>query len=329
MLFCTQVVVHTNLISMNLSLFGFIWLSFMMLVTDSFATEVDRFNCSRLTRPNNVFIKLLKVAGTTVAGSLEVYTRKTGRSMCNNVSANCGLFHSHRANVLLREVGVAGIREQIGNCIISTILRDPIERVASWFYYMTALQDQPRSIELVGRHKGDFDAFVKEVDPKELTHYLDIFGKGTGSVSVALQELALIDVVGVTEKFYEFMTDLSLTSNIPISYMTFVREKVIVNRPSISSVLSQEGLDRLNFILKDEYILYNYVKKRALEKRNYCFKSEKYASTLAELIRLQDERDLKLFNRTDGTNCTFRDTKRSHKLIGKDCIRYVMPKRKL
>ena len=132
-----------------------------------------------------------------------------------------------------------------------TVLRDPVERVHSYFDYLVA-GDEPgvpgRVAESERRVARDgFDAFLDRVPPRDLLNQLAMFSPGL-ELSEAADRIAACSAVFFTEDFTGGLARLGQRLDLPLSPQ---RARVTGTRSS----LSHEQTERLRTRLEPEYEL--------------------------------------------------------------------------
>ncbi len=114
-------------------------------------------------------------------------------------------------------------------------------------------------------------------------------------------------VVGVTDKFDEFMTMVALAVHAPVQDFVYKKEKVVLNRPNVSN-LPSEIVDYLTELTKNDTELYNFAKQLQQEQISF---SEDFDSSLATFLAAQSKID---------QSCTFTET-HSKVNTGLDCYK--------
>jgi hypothetical protein len=132
-----------------------------------------------------------------------------------------------------------------------TVLRDPVERVHSYFDYLVA-GDEPgvpgrvAESERTVAHHG-FDAFLDSVPPRDLMNQLAMFSKGL-DVSEAADRIAACSSVFFTEDFADGLAGLGECLGLPLSPQ---RARVTGTRSSLTG----DQIERLRVRLEPEYEL--------------------------------------------------------------------------
>jgi hypothetical protein len=132
-----------------------------------------------------------------------------------------------------------------------TILRDPIERVHSYFDYLV-IGDRPGTPGQVADRerslaKGGFDSFLEQVPPKHLLHQLAMFSTQL-DVSEAVDRIARCSSVFFTEEFGNGLVRLARRLELPLQPQ---RARVT----DVRSELSDRQTERLRVRLEPEYEL--------------------------------------------------------------------------
>eukprot|EP00045_Choanoeca_perplexa_P016951 m.235755 g.235755 ORF g.235755 m.235755 type:complete len:117 (-) comp17409_c0_seq5:409-759(-) len=92
----------------------------------------------------------------------------------------------------MREAGVKGLRSAVGgdNAIALTILRDPVQRLLSRYFYDIALSGK------TVKHPPSYNEFITYLDQHEAeqAHYMRDFARKTNAVEDAKQAIEDFDV---------------------------------------------------------------------------------------------------------------------------------------
>jgi hypothetical protein len=132
-----------------------------------------------------------------------------------------------------------------------TILRDPVERVHSYFDYLVAGDDPgvPGRVAEGERRvtRDGFDAFLDRVPPRDLLNQLAVFSKRL-DVSEAVDRIAACSTVLFAEEFAHGLARLGRRLELPLSPQ---RARVTGTRSS----LTEEQTERLRARLEPEYEL--------------------------------------------------------------------------
>lgn len=132
-----------------------------------------------------------------------------------------------------------------------TVLRDPIERVRSYFDYLVAGDSEGTPGQVNPNERATaaegFDVFLDRVPPKALLNQLAMFSDRF-DVSEALDRLAGCSHIMFTEQFDEGLAALGRRLELPL---TAQRARVAGNRTSLTA----EQSERLRVRLEPEYEL--------------------------------------------------------------------------
>eukprot|EP00056_Hartaetosiga_gracilis_P003821 m.67755 g.67755 ORF g.67755 m.67755 type:complete len:368 (-) comp11592_c2_seq1:185-1288(-) len=219
---------------------------------------------------NVVFMKLHKVASTTVSMVLERIAAKAHKKMCARgdqllKSVPCEFWTTHDNEEVFVYEGVKGFDAFVGeNPLTITILRDPIERVLSRYFY-NLVMDRRQSVSLEYIQKRiDILPLWLQSNPGETVHYTKLFSRSRGvknlSVEKAIANLEDFTVVGVTEEINAFMVLVATALHVPVTDVVYKNEKVVVNRPKFEDlpIETQQLLERLTL---SDRIVYEHAKK--------------------------------------------------------------------
>eukprot|EP00045_Choanoeca_perplexa_P016948 m.235715 g.235715 ORF g.235715 m.235715 type:complete len:385 (-) comp17409_c0_seq2:83-1237(-) len=182
------------------------------------------------------YLKLHKVGSTTVAIALERMADKHDLRLCSRPldTHPCKAWTTHGTEHAMREAGVKGLRSAVGgdNAIALTILRDPVQRLLSRYFYDIALSGK------TVKHPPSYNEFITYLDQHEAeqAHYMRDFARKTNAVEDAKQAIEDFDVVGVSEDLDGFMALLSYHLNVPPAHLTYKNEKVVLGRPQLKDL---------------------------------------------------------------------------------------------
>lgn len=240
-----------------------------------------------------VFVKFFKVGGTTVADVLGRLAERDHRQVCCG-QVGCEVCYTHNAMFALKKMGIAAFHPEAQ---LITLLRDPIERELSRYFYNRARGERFAS-EL------RLERWVARVE-NEYTQAL-----GHGDVAVAKEVLnRYFALVGVTDRMHEFMSALGLLLGEPPQEMAYKSLKRVVGRPTQQEV-SQQAMATLRVKLDKDMQVYQHAAE--LFDRQWLASGSGHTRSAyaAELERVRPN-----------ASCEFRPHKGAPKLTGHDCLR--------
>ncbi|WP_375514762.1 sulfotransferase family 2 domain-containing protein [uncultured Nostoc sp.] len=166
-----------------------------------------------------------------------------------------------------------GIHEYIPNeSTYITLLREPVDRVISCYYYLLANPDHLYHKDLT-QNNMSFEEFLYSQDSKQFTIYDNfqvrllsgITGVKYGKCYQEMLEAAKLNLnnffsmVGLTEKFDDFL--ILCEKNLGWKFVSPQRRNVNSNRPSKNEI-SEKALRKIEADNALDIELYNYVKKQ-------------------------------------------------------------------
>eukprot|EP00045_Choanoeca_perplexa_P007012 m.61555 g.61555 ORF g.61555 m.61555 type:complete len:299 (+) comp13888_c0_seq2:118-1014(+) len=253
------------------------------------------------------YLKLYKVGSTTASFVLERLAVKHGLTLCLRKSQTCQAWTTHDTIGKMIEGGADSLREHVGggDAVALTILRNPIERLISKYYFLQVTR-HPQSPLRVPTY-NQFLTFLK-ANPLEQIYYMSTFSRANHSdIKAAIQALEAIDVVGVTEDMDGFLTLTSYYLNVLPSDLAYKSQKIIVGRPKLED-FDPELQAHLRLVTAADFELYLHA-----ERRYHFLKSQvpDFEDRRASFQTAQAKIDQR---------CSFKKTP-SRLLIGNDCYK--------
>lgn len=240
-----------------------------------------------------VFVKFFKVGGTTVADVLGRLAARDHRDVCCD-HFGCEVCYTHNAMFAWKKLGRAAFHP---NAHVVTVLRDPIERELSRYYY--------------NRAKGDRDASTTRLE-KWATRVTNEYTQTLGHGDVGVAKDALdhhFALVGVTERMHEFMTALGMMLGEPPQEMAYRSLKQVVGRPTQDQV-SERALAVLRMKLEKDVQVYQHAKELFGRQWMSTGDGDTRNAYATELERAKPN-----------ATCEFHRHNGAAKLMGQDCLR--------
>lgn len=240
-----------------------------------------------------VFVKFYKVGGTTVADVLGRMADEDGLNICCG-RGGCQMCYTHDTLHALRKRGLAAFPR---GATLITLLRDPVERELSRYYYDRARGERRASSQRL-------EVWVQSVG----NEYAQVLGQG--SVEQATRVLdEHFALVGITERSHDFMTALGLRLGQEPQRMAYQSLKRVVGRPTQQDV-SVDALETLRARLYKDIAIYRHA-QRLFE--------EQWESTSTRVSR--EWYGGELHRLSPNVTCSFEEHRGAAKLHGKDCLR--------
>jgi len=238
------------------------------------------------------FIKFFKVGGTTVADVLGRLAARDRREVCCG-HFGCQVCYTHNAMFAWKKMGRAAFHP---NAQIVTVLRDPIERELSRYFY--------------DRARGERRASTLRLEKwasRVVNEYAQVLGGG--DVTVAKDALDRhFALVGVTERMHEFMAALGLMLGEPAEEMAYTSLKRVIGRPTQEQV-SERALAVLRIKLEKDVQIYQHAATLFEQQWVACGDGDTRNAYVTELERVRPNSTCE-FHRHDG----------AAKLTGQDCL---------
>jgi len=242
-----------------------------------------------------VFLKFYKVGGTTVADVLGRLAQRDQHRICCG-RRECEMCYMHSSLGIWKE---RGRRAFPPHAMVATLLRDPIEREISRYFYDRARgESRAKSLSL-----ERWAMFVRN-------DYTSVLGRG--DVGQANQTLESdFDIVGITERMDEFVVALGLLLRQSPRDMAYRSLKRVIGRPSREQV-SRRALSILEQRLQPDRHVYEHA-LRLFDTRLAEWDSARRDAYRKEMESARPSED-----------CSYAEHKGALHLHGKDCL-HVKP----
>eukprot|EP00043_Microstomoeca_roanoka_P024791 m.6739 g.6739 ORF g.6739 m.6739 type:complete len:405 (+) comp4923_c0_seq2:105-1319(+) len=280
------------------------------LEKEAYEQQVDRLTSAKnwkSTMPSFVFLKFHKVGSTTVAVTLERLARFGEKKLCGRQenffpSLPCQAWTTHDTEYAMVLSGLDSLRFFVGGKALAlTILRHPVDRLLSRFYYDRVLTGETGAMIPTYQQMQEW----LEERVLERSHYLRTLSMGSMRLADAMEALRNFDLVGVSDRMDDFMVMLAFTFRVPLRYVTYKNEKVVVGRPGMED-LPIGILRLLEENCAEDMEIYKFAQRLVQEAIG---RTPNFVAAKREFQRLEAEVDQR---------CTFTDTN-SKILTGKDC----------
>jgi hypothetical protein len=220
----------------------------------------------RKTAGTSLYLSFMALGGED---PMEVWRRMTASRLPRTISGGYSFVANHRmllaegAYFYGRSHRAAAHQRLPPKTFTVTILRDPVERVRSYFDYLVA-GDSPRTPGQVATRErtraGDgFDAFLDRVQPKDLLNQLAMFSQDF-DISEAAERIAGCSSVFFTEEFADGLAALGRRLRLPLAVH---RARVTGSRTSLTA----EQTERLRVRLEPEYELLRRLREGGIAAR--------------------------------------------------------------
>jgi len=239
------------------------------------------------------FIKFFKVGGTSVADTLGRLAVRDGRKICCG-QTGCDMCYTHDT---LNAWKKHGRRAFPHNTTLVTLLRHPVEREISRYYYDRARGERKANVEGLG---------VWSLGVRN--QYAQVLGGGNAERTIEVLDNHFT-LVGVTERMHEFVVALGLTLRQAPASMAYGHLKRMVGRPTQEQV-SEQALRNLYARLEPDIRIYNH----SLAAFQLTWDSVWPEDVRQEYSTLLDEA-------RPNITCHFGAYNGAPKLVGNDCIR--------
>eukprot|EP00045_Choanoeca_perplexa_P007763 m.71308 g.71308 ORF g.71308 m.71308 type:complete len:435 (+) comp14208_c0_seq1:1901-3205(+) len=254
------------------------------------------------------YLKLHKVGSTTVSIAFERMAEKHRLKLCGRgdafwTSLPCNAWTTHDTEAVMAVGGADGLRFMVGgsNAVTITLLRDPISRLLSRYYYNLAMAGEKVTRPPTYDEFADF--LLK--NPAEPMHYVRAFSGVALSLEASINALSSFDVVGISEELDSFMALCSSHLHVPPAHLTYKNEKVVLGKPKFED-LDPRLQAHLRAVTADDQQVYLAAKYRfGLQQQ----KVADFSTRLSEFKTAQARVD---------QSCRFTETN-SQVLTGKDC----------
>ncbi|MGH9079616.1 MAG: hypothetical protein ACRDYE_05990 [Acidimicrobiales bacterium] len=208
----------------------------------------------RKTAGTSLFLSFLALGGED---PMDVWRRLTASRLPRAISGDFSFAANHR--LLLAEGAyfygrahrTAARQSRPPKTVTVTVLRDPIERVHSYFDYLVTGDEPSTPARATDRQRvvaaAGFDAFVERVPARLLLNQLALFSERF-DVSEASDRIAACSSVFFTEQFADGLAVLGQRLQLPLEVQ---RARVTAHRTSLTA----EQIERLRARLEPEYEL--------------------------------------------------------------------------
>ena len=168
-----------------------------------------------------VFVKFFKVGGTTAAELIGRLAQRDGARICCRPHDACDACYTHNTLAMWRTGGRAAFA---ADAMVITLLRDPVERELSRYFY-----DRARGESRAQRQTLAQWAHTVPND------YAAVLGGGDAERACAALS-ADFALVGITERSLEFFAHLGITLGQRPADMAYESLKRVVDRPAAADV---------------------------------------------------------------------------------------------
>ena len=237
------------------------------------------------------FLKLHKVGSSTVTNAIIAYATDHNLRVCPRTSdtkqiKDCDVEASHEASEFViyhkgLDFYMKNVARGLGAPVTVVVLRDPLERVLSRFFY----NHEKRKKALISWPKELRKWLKNEKWKKEGTHYVKALGQEYADD--AIKALQRFDVVGLTENLESALARVALHTNTDAADWSFHSQKVVVGRPTYDDLEPRSRYLLKKLTLEDRKV-YKAAQQVVIEQEN---RQSGFTNALATLMKAQKGMD--------------------------------------
>jgi len=244
----------------NALFFGIFWKRLPRTVALPCASELPLSDSCVLPTARNtsrlLFAHFPKTGGTTfIETTLEQFLGRRGlHNDCSNRQPY-EICAGHQPIGQMRYRGFDFQSWAIQNAFTFTLLRDPVERLISEFYFERSTVS--RGTLLAKNWTWPEFIKLKKEAYSATESYVGTFG---GSLPIASLTLAAFDFVGITEEFDEFLTAFGMYVRATPAELTYRKQRIMAGRPSRDEI-PEEYRRQLVALTQDDQKLYEFARR--------------------------------------------------------------------